>query len=115
MEDKSLLRIALFCAFIGLGLLFFIYESVDVEVSEFDEIENKSVGDYVKVVGEISSVRASPGMYILEIGDQKNTVPVVIFAKEKLRILKGNYISVGGEIEEYKGKKEIIASEVEIL
>ena len=39
---------------------------------------------------------------------------VVVFNDEEIYLKKGDYVEISGEVEEYKGKKEIIASEITI-
>ena len=115
MEDKVLLKIAMLTVFIGLGVLILIYEKVDVPVSGLELINELKEGDYVKVIGEINSVNVNAGMYILKIKGRNTTIPVVVFSKDRINFQEGNFIEVEGKIEDYKGKKEIIASRTILL
>lgn len=115
MEDRSLLLIAFFVGFLGLGALLFIQDSVDVEVSSLEDLSVLDSGDYVKIIGEVYSYNALTGMYIFELTDGKEYIKVVVFAETPLYVRKGDYLSVEGELEEYKGENEVIASKIVIL
>jgi len=115
MEDKKLLLIALGCSFVGLGVLIFISDTVELSLSNVKDIENFSAEEYAQIEGEILSLNVNAGTYIFKIGDTKSDISVVVFTDEKLKIVKGDFIRVEGKIEEYKGRKEIIASKMAIL
>jgi len=115
MNDKTLIKIAMFCSFIGLIGLLLIQSSVDVDASEISEVLNKDAGEHVKIIGEINYVKEYAAMYVMKVGDSNSEVEVVVFSKEKLTLEKGDFVEVEGEVEEYKKKKEIIASRIALL
>jgi RecJ-like exonuclease len=111
MEDKVLFRLALICSFLGLGVLLMIYDRVDLPLTDFSNLED----GYVKVEGEIGSVYTNPGMYILKLTDGNGTLSVVVFSENRIGFERGDVLEVEGELEEYKGDKEIIASKILLL
>lgn len=115
MEEKRLLELALFCSIIGIFIILIISERIEADVINIGKINSSLNEKEVKILGEISKVRETPGLFILEVKDQNNSIKTIVFKEDNLKLKKGDMIEVTGEVKEYKGETEIDASEIKIL
>lgn len=109
MNESIITKISLIITILGMIFIFSYSEEVDLQaVASLDTFEPEEV---VTITGEVHNLRSAGNVTFLEISGQKAlTMPVIIFAKSSLQ--EGDLVQVTGIIEEYKGKKEIIASKV---
>ncbi len=113
MQEKTLTKIALITMVVGLISLYFI--SSEIDVTKVESLESINPAEEVRIIGEVTSVRNSEKAIFIEMsGTKKITTPVIVFADEPLYLKVGNRIEVTGLVEEYKGKKEVIASKIAI-
>ena len=45
-------------------------------------------------------------------GERIETMDVVVFPEEEIFLTEGAYVKISGMVEEYQGKKELIASKI---
>ena len=45
-------------------------------------------------------------------GERVETIDVFLFADEDVYLQEGDYVEITGTVEEYQGKKEVIASKI---
>lgn len=107
MEDKTLLKLALFISVFGLLVLYAF--SSRVEVGEMGIKEN--TGETVKVTGFVKDVKRFGNLTMIELSTN-NEVKVVVF--ENLA-LDAQEIEVVGEIKEYRGEQEIVARSIKAI
>ena len=116
MKEKQLLKIALICSLVGLILLFFISEKIqidEVSISRIDEIEEDSS---VIVKGKIVGVNSLEKVIYLEIAEEKiESVSVMLFKDSEIGFYEGQHIEIEGTVTTYEGEKEIIANKVKII
>jgi len=114
MKETTLLKIALVCSLVGLAALYFI--SAEADFRDYSPgVLNKNVGDDVKLIGRISKISQREGIAFLEI-EHQSPITVVLFADDKNLSLKANdSVEVLGEVQEYKGRNEIIAQRVRVI
>ena len=116
MKEKTLLRIALICSVIGLILLFFISENISVSEVDLSKIDERDIGEDVKIIGEVLRVTDIGKVMFLEVGQEKvESVPILLFKDSDISLKKGDYVEIIGEIDDYKGEREIIATRVRII
>jgi len=114
MKENTLLKIALVCSLAGLFVLYFISTKIDVKEYK-PNILNKNVGDDVKLKGTVTKVTDKGNVVFIEV-NQQSPVTVVIFAEDNnLKLNNGDNIEVIGEVQEYKGKPEIVANKVRVI
>lgn len=104
MDDKFLLKIALVVSVLGIIGLFLVTEIIEIPLQKIEELEE---GDYVKIVGEIISINQKDTMTFFQIKDETGKIDVVYF--DLVELEEGIELEVEGQVEEYKGKLEIIA------
>ena len=92
-------------------ILFFLAQFS--EELPIETIDNLPKAEQTTITGEVQSVRTSDNVIFLKIqGNKIITTDVIVFNDEPIFIEKGNRVTVSGQVEEYKGKKEIIASSI---
>jgi len=113
MKESTLLKIALICSLVGLVALYFI--STKIEIKDYKpNILNKNVGDDVKLNGVVTKITDRGSIVFIEV-NQQNPVNVVLFTDDdNLKLKSGDSIEVTGEVQEYKGKNEIIAQKIRV-
>ena len=113
MKESTLLKIALICSLVGLVALYFI--STIIEIKDYKpNILNKNVGDDVKLNGVVTKITDRGSVVFIEV-NQQNPVNVVLFTDDdNLKLKSGDSIEVTGEVQEYKGKNEIIAQKIRV-
>lgn len=114
MEDKTLLRLALGTAVTGLLVLYFASANSGTRALELSEVSEDELGRLVEVSGTISRIKLYEKSTLLFISDDESELQVYApFRFEGLG--KGNYISVRGEVKEYKGTLEVVPFKEEDL
>jgi RecJ-like exonuclease len=107
MKESSLLKIALVCSMTGIFLLYILCENIKLE--ERSIFEAKQSDGKVRVSGVVENIRQNNGMTIITIS-KKESIDIVLF--DYIDLKNGTWIDVTGEIDDYQGKKQIIADEL---
>ena len=111
MNDASLLKIAISCSIIGLIILFFISDRIEIDEITIDKLDEMEIGKTVKIKGYVEDVTNLEKVAFLKVAQEKTeTVSIVLFKEENISLNKGDYVEVTGEIEDYEGEKEIIGN-----
>ncbi len=115
MKEKTLLKISLICALVGLYALFLINERISVDSKTIAEINSTLLEKDISVRGEITRVTQTDGLYLINIKDKSNKeITIVVFRDQELELKKGNIVNVEGTIKDYKGNLEILAKKIEL-
>lgn len=114
MKETTLLKIALICSLVGLLVLHFI--STKIELKEYNPSRlNENVGDDVKLTGKIIKISQKDNVAFIELS-YPSPATIVLFNDDKNLSLRINdSIEVIGEVQEYKGKNEIIAQNIRVM
>lgn len=112
MEEKTLFKIALISSLLGILLILFITEKLDLGQSNISNLTNLS--GKVKIKGYITSFKENPTSYFINLKDETGEIPILVFKENPLNLTKGMIIEVEGNIIEYQGKKEISAELIRI-
>jgi len=115
MKEKTLLKIALLTSIIGILVLLFILEKIDLSSSNIGNITKQDLDKKVKIKGEVIKVGETPGLYLLNIRDFSGEITVVVFKDEPLGINQGDILEIEGQVAIHKDKVEIIAKRITIL
>ena len=113
MKETTLLKIALLCSFLGLIALYFASENSEYK-NYVPSALNKNVGDDVKLIGIISGINNVGEVTFIEIKTETPTT-IVIFNDGNLTLNKNDKIEVLGEVQDYKGKEEIIVQRIRVI
>ena len=76
---------------------------------------NKNIGDDVKLKGTVMQISDKGSVVFIEV-NQQNPMTVVLFTDDdNLKLKNGDNVEVLGEVQEYKGKNEIIAEKIRVI
>ncbi|MEK6835747.1 MAG: OB-fold nucleic acid binding domain-containing protein [Nanoarchaeota archaeon] len=115
MDEKQLLKIALFTSLIGLIILLIIEQKIDLTNSNISNITRDDIDDKVKIKGEITRITETPGLYIIDVKDFTGEIKVIVFKDQPLELKNGDIIEVEGTVALYKDFVEIIAKRIIVL
>jgi len=116
MREKTLFKIALVCSFFGLIGLYFVSENILIDNIHISDIEKEELGKKINIIGKIERVTNGDKVVFLEVSELKTEkISVILFKDRDIELNEGSYIEVEGEIDDYNGKKEIIANSVKLV
>ena len=111
MNEKTLLKVSI--ASIIIGLLFLLLYAGEVDLKAISNIEEIPEEQMVKIKGTVTSLRTSDKTIFLEVeGETVQKNQVIVFSDQDIYLKEGDYVEISGMVEEYNGKKEIIANEI---
>ncbi len=114
MKEKTLLKIALTCSFAGIIILYIVSNNITIEESSIAKINDEEIGAMVKLKGTIDRFFQGNKTAIIRV-KHPESIDVVVLDRLQANLTIGDYIEVIGEIEEYKGKREIIAHRIRVV
>jgi DNA/RNA endonuclease YhcR with UshA esterase domain len=116
MKEKTLFKIALVCSFLGLIGLYFISDNISVDRINISEIEKEELGKEIKIIGKIERVTNGDKVIFLEISEIKTeSTSIILFKEGNIGLREGSYVEIEGEIDDYNGKREIIANRIKLI
>ncbi len=115
MKEKTLLKVALLTSLVGILILLFILEKIDLSSSNIANITKDNLDEKIKIKAEVTKVTETPGLYILDVKDFTGSIKVVVFKDEPLEIKQGDILEIEGQVTSYKDQVEIIAKKITVL
>lgn len=112
MKEKTLLKISTICALIGVFVLYLISSNIKIDETSISKIEEEQIGKDVKVKGVVKDVFNGEKISIITI-TQPEEMKIILY--ENVSVSEGDYIEVIGEIDEYKGEREVIGNRVRVI
>ena len=112
MKEKTLLKVAIICALIGVFILYIVSENITIDETSISNIEKEQIGNDVKVKGVVKDAFNGEKVSIITI-TQPDDMKVVVYGNVNLK--EGDYIEVIGEIDEYNGELEVIGNRVRVI
>ena len=112
MGEKTLLKISIISSIIGIFILIIISESLVIKESSIKDVTKDKLDGRVKIIGEVTSVKETPGLNILNVKDNSGSIAVVVFKDEEIPFRTGLILEIQGLVVEYNGKMEIQAEEI---
>ncbi len=111
MQEKTLYLISVMVILLGLPFLFFYADEADLP--SVARIDSELPEEKVRVSGRITRLSDHDKVIFLELqGERIETMEIVLFKEEEIFLHEGDYVEVSGTVEEYRGKKEVIADKV---
>ena len=111
MKEKNILKISLFLVL--LGLIFLYFYSTELNLNNVKNFDNLQVEEKVIASGVVEQVSISDKVIFLKLSAlREQQMDVIVFNDQDIFIKEGDVVEISGEVEEYNGKKEIIASKV---
>jgi len=111
MEEKTILQASIIMVLLGLAFLYFYAEEVEIPTAA--PLENIAPEEQVRIQGVISRVSRQDKVAFIELqGERIETIDIVLFAEEDIYLREGDYVEIEGTVEDYQGKKEVVASRI---
>jgi aspartyl/asparaginyl-tRNA synthetase len=98
-------KLTFILSILSLTFLFFLTKCLDAKESSVKEVYRKSVGEWVKISGDIKSIKDYKTFTLLEVCDEDC---IVVVSRER-NCGMNDAVEIVGKIIVYKGKKEIEA------
>ncbi len=116
MEEKTLIYLSLAVALVGIALMFFANKLFQPELVNVSDITTDL--DFVRIQGKIVSVTVSKSETVfIKLKDSTGTIDLVAFkgTLDPSMLSEGMTIEVLGKPDIYKGKLEVIVSNIQVL
>lgn len=98
-----------------LGLVFLYIFTEEQELPTVNQLEGLPEQQVVKLRGTVEKITRLDKVLFLELeAERVEKTAVVLFPEEDIFLREGNDVEITGKVEEYKGKKEIIAHKIVI-
>ena len=111
MNESLLYKISLAAMILGLSFLYIYAEEVQLPVE--NNIEYISPSEKIRIEGVLTKLSQSEKVMFLQVqGERIEQLDVVFFPKEEIFLHQGDMVEIQGTVEEFQGKKEIIAEEI---
>ena len=111
MNEKTIYQVSLITMIIGFLILYFYAD--EFHTVAIEQIDTFKPGEEITIEGQLTQLTKHDKVYFATIqGQQTISTPLIIFEEQEIFLEEGNYVQITGTIEEYKGKKEIIAHKV---
>ncbi len=113
MDEQKLLIISIVIAIAGIIFLFFYAE--ETELKTVERLDGEAPAAEVVMEGVVEKVQEHGNVTFIKLaGQRKEFLDVVVFKADALPLRTGDTVKIQGTVEVYQGKKEIIASSVEL-
>ena len=111
LQEKNLLKASLIITCLGLLTLFLYTQGFNYLPEE--PINTLNPQETAKASGRIAKLTQSGTIYFLSVeGKRIETTDVILFPDEEIFLKENQTVEIEGMVEEYQGKKEIIASKI---
>jgi len=110
----DILKISIAIAVLGIVALFFITQFNNESIVKIKDLK---IGQIGTITGMVTSIYVSKDDHVfLKVADNTGEINVIAFKSSNIDLAyeleNGDQISIQGRIDEYKGKLEIIAKEI---
>lgn len=114
MHEKTLFRLSLIVTLAG--MLFLLFYAGAIKLERVERLDSLLPEEKVTLRGVLTRVSEQDKVIFLQLdGERLETIDVVLFPEENLPLQEGDYVEIIGTVEEYEGKKEVIAGKVMLL
>src|SRR3989338_2004498 len=110
MHEKTLKLISIIVIIIGLTFLFFYAQKLELPVTQ--ELDESSPAT-VMMKGTVSNLRVTDKAVFFELNGEKVVkTEIILFPDSSIYLRDGDQVEITGQVEEYKGEKEVIAEKI---
>ena len=110
MEEKTLLKTALFISFSGILFLFLICSFYKLDLVYIKDIDESYLDKRVRIEGFVENLKEFDSMILFDLKDDSGKIKIVIFSDKRLDL--SGFVSVEGKVMEYEGELEIGAEKI---
>jgi len=113
MNEKTIRKISLILVFIGLIFLYFY--SSGLNLAAIENYNNLPAAEPVKTTGIVEQVSVRDKVTFLKLAAlTEQQLDVIVFNDQDIFIQPGDTVEVFGQMEEYNGQPELIASQITV-
>jgi RecJ-like exonuclease len=112
MNEKSLLIISLIFSLLGVLIILFVSENIEIPTYKISEITKENLEDTVKVTGTLSLIKETKNVYLFNLKDETSEIMVIAFKKERIDFKDDQRVTIIGKVIEYQDQLEIQAEEI---
>ncbi|MBI1968821.1 OB-fold nucleic acid binding domain-containing protein [Candidatus Woesearchaeota archaeon] len=111
MQEKTVLKIALVTLLLGFSFLLLYAGEVTIPTAaHLDELPPQ---EEVKIAGVIQRLSREENVLFLTVdGQRTETLQIIAFPDEEPYLKEGDFVEVIGLVEDYNGKKEVVAGSI---
>ena len=111
MQEKTVVQLSLIITVLGLGFLFVYAQTVDFEYTP--ELETSRESEKVAMKGTVKNLKVTDKAIFFDLEGEKIVhTDVILFADSSIYLRDGDHVELTGQVEEYKGEKEVIAEKI---
>lgn len=111
MQEKTLVKLSLIVTLLGLSFLFVYAQNLDLE--PVSDLENSMSPEKVAMKGTVKNLKVMDKAVFFELeGEKIVSTDVILFPDSSIYLREGDHIELTGQVEEYKGEKEVIAEKI---
>jgi len=111
MQEKTIKLISILVMVAGLTFLFFYAQKLEPPVRE--ELESASRQEKVAMKGTVKNLKVTDKAIFFELeGEKVVHTDVILFPDSSIYLREGDQVELTGQVEEYKGEKELIAEKM---
>ena len=111
MQEKTIIKVAMITTIFGLLLLWLIAD--EVTPLTLENLEKIKPQESVNLEGTVTKLVHKGSTYFLDVDAiRQEKMSIVVFPSEEVYLKEGNIVAIQGTVQEYKGKKEVIASKI---
>jgi len=111
MQEKILIRVSLLVTILGLSFLFVYAQTLDLTPQQ--DLEDFSSPEKVMMKGTVHQLTVTDNAVFFKLEGEKIVhTDIILFPEESIYLREGDHVELTGQVEEYKGEKEIIAESI---
>ncbi len=115
MNNKNLINIALICSLLGIFIILLIVENADLPTTKIKNVTKEQLETKIKISGNITSIKETPGLLILQIQDSTGKIDAIIFKDQDTNITKDIPVEIEGKVQEYKEYLQIVVNRIKVI
>ncbi len=111
MQEKTLVQLSLIITLLGLSFLFVYTQTFDLESTA--DVEASLPSEKVLMKGTVKNLQVTDKAVFFELeGEKIVQTDIILFPDSSIYLHEGDRVELAGQVEEYKGEKEIIAEKI---
>lgn len=115
MNEKTLFILAVTGSLIGILIIIFISDSIEIKQTNISDITEKYLNKEIKITAQITKIHITSGLYILTLDDNTSEIKAIIFKDENLDFKNYDRVEITGEVVKYKNTLEIQVNELKTI
>ncbi|MBI4147055.1 OB-fold nucleic acid binding domain-containing protein [Candidatus Woesearchaeota archaeon] len=111
MQEKTLVKLSLIMTLLGLSFLFVYAQLFDLEPAA--DIDDSLPSEKVLMKGTVKNLQVTEKAVFFELeGEKIVQTNIILFPDSSIYLREDDHVELTGQVEEYKGEKEVIAEKI---